>query len=346
MKKELFLYFLLVISFFSCESLDLTDYSEQIYVTNDGATQPAFIAGNVSSKKLIVILHGGPGGNGLEYRVGDYYKQLEENVGVVYYDQRGQGMSYGKYTEDDVTVEQLTADLYALVKVLKTKFGNDTKIFLLGHSWGGMLGTAYLMNETYQKEISGWIESNGAHDIPLLNTESVKLFKEVANEQIKAGNSVEDWQAILDWANEIDINNITEEVSGEINSKGFEVENYLRSDEVINYGGSYGEYIQLYLVGRLNPLTSHINGNRTYWLLNDEVESTAFTSQLYKIKVPSLFLYSKYDFVVPAALGVSAYQKVASNNKQFYLFEKSGHSPMDSEPNEFANQVIRFTNQF
>lgn len=344
--KKIFFFIFLLILFQSCDSLELSNYSETIYINNNGASMPAYIYGNVASKKLMVVLHGGPGGNGLEYRIGDYARQIEENVGVVYFDQRGQGMAFEKTNSQKITIDDLTNDVFALVKVLKTKFGNDTKIFLYGHSWGGMLGTAYLLNPTYQQEVTGWIESNGAHDLPLLNKESIKLFKQVANEQIGLGNSVTDWQSILDWVNTIDEENISEEISGEINTKAFEVENYLRNDGILNYSENYGEYARFLLFGKENPLTSAISGNRTNGLLNTEIEQTALTSQLSEIKIPSLFLYSKYDFVVPAALGQSAYQLVSTTNKKLVIFEKSGHSPMDSEPNLYANEIVRFMSQF
>ncbi|MFK8046387.1 MAG: alpha/beta hydrolase, partial [Crocinitomicaceae bacterium] len=63
---------------------------------------------------------------------------------------------------------------------------------------------------------------------------------------------------------------------------------------------------------------------------------------LNKITIPSQFLWGKYDFVVPPAVGVDAYNRVSSVNKEIIIFEKSGHSPMSNEPVKFANSIIDF----
>lgn len=326
-----------------CESVDLEAVHETIVVNNDGAFMPAYVRGNVASKKIIVVLHGGPGGNGIEYSLGEYANQLEKTYGMVYLDQRGQGMAQGKFDATQFTIGKMSEDVYALVLALKAKYGENNKIILLGHSWGGMLGSYFMVNETYQTEVDGWIESNGAHDLPLLNRASVDLFLNVAAEQIAKKHSVEEWELIQTWAKEIDVNSISETQSGEINEKGFEVEKYLENDKEINQGIG-GSSLKTILFGPMNWLTSSTSGNFTNGQLNTEIENTALTNQLFKIKKPCLFLYSKYDFVVPAELGKTAFAGVNSTNKKLVIFEKSGHSPMDTEPALFISEVKAFVN--
>ncbi len=335
------LLFAIVVQSTSCENNDIEALKQTIYIENNGATMPAYIRGNGSSGKYIVILHGGPGGSGLEYSLGIFAEELEKKYAVVYFDQRGQGMSQGKYDASEVTVAQLAEDVFALVKTLKFRFGESSQIILYGHSWGGLLGSAFMVNPAFQNEVSAWIESNGAHDLPLLNKSAIRQFIRVADEQITKGNSVDEWQEIADWAATIDENNITEEQSGEINEKGFLVEEYLLNDEEIN-GYIGGTNILQYLFGPTNLLTSLVSGNVTNRLLNAEVEATALTNELPKIFKPCLFLYSKYDFVVPKELGETAFDAVSSTNKKLVVFERSGHSPMDNEPNLYLREMIAF----
>jgi len=335
------LLFFVVVIFASCENTDLDFFEQTIYVENSGALMPAYIRGNAASNVFILLLHGGPGGSGLAYSNGIYAKMLEEKYAMVYLDQRGQGMSQGKYAASDVTVNALAADVFAVVKTLKFKFGENSKIVLFGHSWGGMLGSAFMVNETYQNEVAGWIESNGAHDLPLLNKSSVLLFRKTAAEQILKGNSVEEWTEILSWSNKINENSITDQQSEEINEKGFEVENYLRLDDEINTS-TEGIDLKAFLFGPTNWLTSFLTGNNTNKLLSDEIETTALTPQLKNITKPCLFLYSKYDFVVPPKLGETAFENVSSVKKKLVIFERSGHSPMDAEPYLFADEISGF----
>lgn len=337
MKQWIYMIGLALVAF-SCQRTDLEELEETLYVRNNGADMPAYVRGNASSKTFILLVHGGPGGNGLEYRAGAYAEQLEESYAMVYWDQRGQGMSQGNYTDEEVTVAQMADDLKAVVAVLKAHYGDDIRTFVLGHSWGGMLTAEFMVTDDNQYLVDGWIESNGAHDIPRLNRAAIKLFLEVGKEQVAAGNSVSEWQAILAWAGSIDTNSIGIETGGEINEKGFEAEALLTNDGVLleAEAGSFS------LLGPTNPLTSFLTGNYTSATIEAEVESKSLTEELVVIDIPCLFLWGKYDFVVPPRLGADAFSQVQSVDKELVIFERSGHSPMDNEPDAYVNAIEAF----
>ncbi len=342
-KSGLSLILIFSIILFSCNKQDISNLSDTINIRNNGADMPAHIYGNASDDIFIVVLHGGPGGNGLEYRFGKYAAELEKKYAVVYWDQRGQGMSQGRYTKEDLTISHLTDDLLKLILVLKNKYGDNIKLFLLGHSWGGMLGTSFMITGDNQKHVKGWIESDGAHDIPKLNIEAVKMFRTISQEQLSLGNSTEKWTEINNWAENIDTNNITTDQGGEINSYGFEVEQTLLDDGFLNEGQSPS--LTKGLFSPINSITSSITGIYTNNYLNDEVENASLTNQLYKIEKPCLFLWGKYDFVVPAQLGEDAMNKISSVNKEIVYFEHSGHSPMDNEPDKFVSVIVKFIDE-
>jgi proline iminopeptidase len=325
----------------SC-SEDLAEVSETIYVQRDKVKMPVYLRGNIASNTIILIVHGGPGGSGWDYELGSYADKLEKEFGMAYWDQRGQGMAIGKFDDKDLSIDIMVEDLKAVILTLKEKYGQDLSVFLMGHSWGGTLGTAFMVKGTHQDLIKGWIESDGAHDIPKLNKDAIQKFKTVASGQIAAGNHTKDWTSILDWANTIDTNSISIEQGGEINTKGFEVEDYLLDDGIIAKGD---EAVAKIFSSPTNLLTSLISGNSTSNTLNNEIESTSLSSQLHKINIPSLFLWGQYDFVVPLTLGRDAYSNVSSTEKELVIFEKSGHSPMTNEPDLFAETIIKFVNK-
>ncbi|MEJ6399418.1 alpha/beta fold hydrolase [Yoonia sp. 208BN28-4] len=88
------------------------------------------------SHPVIIVLHGGPGG---DYRSQLAATSLADTHFVVFYDQRGAGLS------ERVPAEELTVPLYMeeLDGVIE-KYSPDRPVTLLGHSWGAMLATAYL----------------------------------------------------------------------------------------------------------------------------------------------------------------------------------------------------------
>lgn len=316
---------------------------ETMYVNRDGSKTVAHLHGNLSSNVFILLLHGGPGGTGLEYRLGSYAEELEKRYVVVYIDQTKQGMSRDKSGEN-LSIKRVSDDISAVRAVIRSRFGKNASLFLFGHSWGGLLGTYHLLQEDNQLEYDGWVEASGAHDIPFLNRSSVALFKQVAAHQISVGNSADQWNELLQWANEIDTSNISDEAGSEINENGFKAEGILADDGVINSGNSDGSVLSI-LTGPTNPLTALISGNRAGSELLDEVETSALTDQLRDITIPSLLLWGKFDFVVPPALGESALKELGSSNKSLVIFERSGHSPMDTEADLFTKHFIEFIEQ-
>ena len=49
--------------------------------------------------------------------------------------------------------------------------------------------------------------------------------------------------------------------------------------------------------------------------------------------------------VVPPSFAQEAYENMGSNMKELVFFEYSGHSPMFSEANQFAEEVKKFIDQ-
>jgi pimeloyl-ACP methyl ester carboxylesterase len=337
MKYSIIILSAIVLILSSCTKENSSTY-ERFYFRNNGADLAVEVNGNIASNTFILLLHGGPGGSGFEYNTGEYTETLEDKYAMVYLDQRGQGASQGSYDEAVVTLKQFGDDAYQLTKFLKKKYGDGISVFLMGHSWGGTTGTSALLNTDIQSEIKGWLEVDGAHDIPLLNVEAIKMYIEIGKQEIAAGNNTEKWQEIVDFAESVDTNNITSDEGGKINSFGFEAEGLIAD---IQSGGSTGASHGL-LTNPILSLSSKLSGSLTSNAIHTETEAAAMTSQLDKVTIPCIFLWGKYDFVVSPALAHSAFNNVSSTSKSVVIFEKSGHSPMDTEASLFSQEVIDF----
>lgn len=88
------------------------------------------------SNPVIIVLHGGPGG---DYRSQLGARSLADKNFVVFYDQRGAGLSE-RVPAEELTVATYMAELDGVIE----KYSPDRPVTLLGHSWGAMLATAYL----------------------------------------------------------------------------------------------------------------------------------------------------------------------------------------------------------
>jgi proline iminopeptidase len=85
---------------------------------------------------VVIVLHGGPGADyqsllGLQALSDEYY--------VVFYDQRGAGLSE-RVPAEQLNIEGYLKELDAIVDL----YGSGEPVNIIGHSWGAMLLSAYL----------------------------------------------------------------------------------------------------------------------------------------------------------------------------------------------------------
>lgn len=339
MRNLVIISFILGMFIFGCQSDNQEHVKDILYVKRAKAEMPAYIYGNSSSKVYVIVLHGGPGGSGLEYRIGAYNDQLEDKYAMVYFDQRGQGMSQGNYDSKSLTVKEMAHDVLLLADVLKHKYGSDISVFLMGHSWGGMLGTQTLLEDD-KNRFKGWIEIDGAHDIPETFKQS---FLKVANSVETYGDNSTFWKDIQNRISNMDSLNFS---TIYINSTAYKIESKLTSQGLIAMPETDFKLLK-YPFFVNNYLTSWVSGRITNGTLyNQELKNYTLTPRLKEIKIPTLLCWGKYDHAVPVALGEQAMQFIGSQEKELIVYEKSGHSPMITESQTFTADVIEFVERF
>ena len=348
MRKIVPFLFILLMLMSACKKENSLTLSDDFRVRHANADVPVYIHGNGAEKIFIIFIHGGPGDSGYANRAGKAAAELEKKYAMVYWDQRGQGMSEGKIDSEDITIDLMAEDLQAVVQVLKHKYGNDIKIFLLGHSWGGTLGTAFLLKKSYQNEIKGWIEVDGSHDFPKINRDVIKMFSAIGNSQISLNHNKENWQNIVSWAAKVDTTNLNKKMIIEINGKAHEVEKYLLEDDVLQKPDKttmrdLGVFYHQNIITRIFSGQYTFMGNDKFF---NEVVNNSFTPELHIITIPCLFLWGKYDFVVPSTLGYDAFNRVSSTEKEIIIFDKSAHSPMLNQADEFVDAVTNFVETY
>src|ERR1700761_8726561 len=115
--------------------------SELKAIEINGIKQWISIRGNDPRNPILLFLHGGPG-SPMMAESWTFQKPWEDFFTVVQWDQRGAGKTFGeagRKIDPSMTVDQIQADAEALIEWLLHTY-NKPKIFLLGHSWGSILG--------------------------------------------------------------------------------------------------------------------------------------------------------------------------------------------------------------
>jgi proline iminopeptidase len=114
---------------------------DRIAVDVGGIKQWISVRGNDPGNPLLLFLHGGPG-SPMMPESWTFQRPWEDFFTVVQWDQRGGGKTFSaakRKPDASMTVEQMQADAEQLIDLLLRKYGKR-KLFLLGHSWGSVLG--------------------------------------------------------------------------------------------------------------------------------------------------------------------------------------------------------------
>ena len=344
--KYVALWLVLFYCLLSCEEEILLDthVSHHFFLEHEGANMPILVEGNTASKTFVIILHGGPGGDAMIYNhvLRRFSDPLEERYAVVYWDQRASGNASGKFGNELLTIEQFVEDLDRLISLLEFRYGDDIQHFLLGHSWGGALGTAYLTTSNYQNRISGWMNVDGVHNFLDYAAMTRECLMRIANEQINSEEFGEEWQEILDFCAELNPNNISNLEETRLNQLGHKAGGYLTEDDVVQKAEVASKALFKYSsFSNHNSLIANTNLLFTGLELFNKTNQD-YTEQLRNVNTPALYIWGRYDCVVPLLMGEQAFEAHGSEEKELIILERSAHSPMANQPEEFVAAVTDF----
>ena len=294
------------------------------YVSINGISQYFLHIPN-TGKEVVIMLHGGPG---LANSYAAYYQQpYADFCNVVYYDQRGAGKTQlkNKVSSDSLSLDVLIEDLRQTIEYVKQKYTTDS-VFLLGHSWGTMLGTLYIIK--YPQTVAGYI---GYGQVVATATQDRRYYEYVKAAVLKSGNH-EDITAL----------------------KGV-------SDAFPNVAREeyFKEYSILSGVGYKYDFMAHdvfeIYCESPIWTPEDEAQAEGieeFNEKLYEevlsgydiraIKeyhVPVYYILGRHDEMTPSAMAAEYFETIQAPKKGLYWIEDAGHLMDTDNPSAFFGVV-------
>jgi pimeloyl-ACP methyl ester carboxylesterase len=329
-----------LILFTACHKEEITlgnNASDYFYVERKGASMFTLVKGNTLSKVFLLIVHGGPGDTGLAYSDEYIRSTIEPNYAVVYCDQRDASSSQGGNNEKNITLDNMVEDYLSLITILKQRYGSDIEIFMMSHSFGGLVSAAFMTSNNNQLLIKGLIYVDGAFDYPLNDSLTrVRLLAE-GDKQVSLGKHTAEWNKIISFCNE--------------HTGPFNFDESMKLNLYAWKGQSYMEEIHksedkvyLYSDGPENriPFTASLVNSLANIKFSKRILNASYRNQLNKITQPVLIIYGKYDMVCPKELGEELYRLVGSTDKEMVISEVSGHSPMQQDREFFYDKVIAF----
>jgi len=305
--------------------------SEKVYISINGVKQGMFIKSKDSTNPVLLYLHGGMPFYFLSKK---YPAGLEDYFTVVWWEQRGSGMSYSaSIPTESITLEQLISDTREVTNYLRTRFGQD-KIYLMGHSGGSFIGiyAAAQMPELYHAYIGVAQMSHQLKSEKLAYEYMVAKYKENGNRTMlrklesapvtMTDGTPRSYLSLRDQA----MHSLGVGTTHDMNSVITGV--FLPSLACSGYT----------LMEKVNMWRGKSQSGVS-WLW-ETILATDLTVQVPELDIPVYFFHGIYDYTVSYVLAKEYFEKLKAPVKGFYTFEKSAHSPVFEEPGKSV-QIIK-----
>ncbi len=305
--------------------------SEKTFVTIGGIRQGMIIRSRNIHNPVLLYLHGG---------IPDYYLTkkyptgLEDYFTVVWWDQRGAGLSYNaNIHKESMTLEQMISDTKEVTNYLRKRFSQE-KIYLMGRSGGSFIGVhvAAQAPGLYHAYIGMAQMSN--------QLESERLAYEYMVEQYKVKG---------------DKRMLRKLEASPVTLKDGTPHSYLvlRDKAMHSLGIGTTRDMSSIISGVFIPsltcrdytLTEKVNmwrgkaraGVHPLWNM---ILTTDLSRQVPELKIPVYFFHGIYDYTVSYNLAKDYFEKLKAPVKGFYTFDQSAHSPLFEEADKVGKILL------
>lgn len=291
-----------------------------------------FIKSKDSTNPILLYLHGGMP----EYFLTQNYPvRLEEYFTVVWWEQRGSGLSYSSaMSPAAMSVEQFISDVFEVTDYLRRRFGKE-KVYLMAHSGGTFIGI-----QTVARRPQLYSAYIGVAQISHQLKSEALAYDYMLNQFIANGNT----------------SMVRKLEAAPVSLSDGVPEAYLsvRDDAMHSLGVGTAHEMRSVLSGIFLPslrfqeytLAEKINlwrgklrsGVGSLW---NEIVATDLTKTVTELDLPVYFFHGIYDYTVSYEEAKSYFYKVKAPKKGFYTFEESAHSPMFEEPERTLKVLLK-----
>ena len=305
--------------------------SEKVFTDINGVRQGMFIQSKDAANPVLLCLHGGLP----EYFLTERYPTgLENDFTVVWWEQRGAGLSYSPgIPPETMTLEQFIADTLSVTSYLLNRFDKE-KIYLMAHSGGTFIGlqAAARTPELYYAYIG---VAQTVHQLKsevlayeymlgrFKETGASRMVRRLAAAPVTMADGTPDaYLAVRDRAMHRLGVGTTHDMKSVLSGIFWPS---LRSPQY-----TLSEKIKMWR-GKLS------SGVSVLW---DEMLATDLAERVTELALPAYFFHGIYDYTVSYQLAKDYFEGLEAPLKGFYSFGRSAHSPIFEEP-EKARRIMR-----
>ena len=309
----------------------LDSISEKIFVNINGVQQGMIIKSKDMRNPVLLYVHGGMPDYFLTQK---YPTSLEDLFTVVWWEQRGSGLSFSPDATKTITSEQLISDTLEITDYLRNRFSKE-KIYLMGHSGGTFIGiqAAAQAPELYYAyigiaQMSNQLESERlAYDYMLQRFKengSTKMVRKLEEAPVTLNDPIPDAYYLLR--------------DGAMHSLGIGTTHDMRSviSGIFLPSLTFREYTVREKFNLWRGKSQ--SGVSSIW---NEITTTDLSMQFTEFEIPVYFLAGRYDYTVNYDLQRGYFMKINAPKKGFYTFENSAHSPLFEESKSFIEIMVK-----
>ncbi|MCB2349891.1 alpha/beta hydrolase [Clostridium estertheticum] len=304
--------------------------SEKINVKINEVNMGMIIKSENVSNPVLLFVHGGPGMT--EYFLTETYPTgLEKYFTVVWWDQRGAGLSYSSdISAKTMTTKQFVSDTISVTNYLRERFGQD-KLYLMGHSWGSYIAlkAAAKSPELYHAYIGVGQISNQMESEKIAYEYMIKYYNAKGDKKtvkkLKA-TPIETMDGLSD---------AYKKIRDDVMHRAGIGTTHKMESVVSGIFMPVMQNSEYTLSEKINIWRGKAFSNST--VLNKELYSTDLSKTITKLDIPVYFFSGIYDYTVNYSLSEAYLKKISAPVKGFYLFKESAHSPIFEEPKKVVH---------
>jgi proline iminopeptidase len=307
---------------------------ELVAIPIGGTQQWISVRGHDRDNPILLMIHGGPASP--EIPTSWFFQSgWEDYFTVVQWDQRGSGKSYNandpKTIQPTLSLERITRDAEEVVQYLRAKYHKD-KIFVLGHSWGSVVGIQLAHRHPE------WLHAYVGMGQVISGKENERVSYQMTLQAAETAHNAEalkDLESIAPYPN----------ADGTVPLEKINLERKWS----VNYGGlSWGrdslnyyynlmqlspEYTQADIAA-VNKGSALSLGPLLGDMLNFDYRATT------EWHCPIVIFAGRHDSTTPSSVTAAWFAKIQAPSKKLVWFENSAHMMMVEEPGRMLVHLV------
>jgi pimeloyl-ACP methyl ester carboxylesterase len=322
MERVMYLSLIFLVLFICSDNLvagNSTPVDTLMDIELNGVRQKVLIKSNDLNNPVLLWLHGGPGTSEM-FITHHCMDNLINFFTIVHWGQRGTALSYNdRIRSTDVSFDKIFHDAIRLTEILRTTYRQE-KIFLIGHSFGSILGIHLI--EKYPDRYYAYVG-----------------IGQVINDR-KSREITYKWLI-----NKLQEDSDTLEIARISRNRNIPMELITRYKGNFYNGKTLFDVIiesPYYYEGYLDNYSKSMNFVREAVRRNPSTLEKDILNDIDKLEVPVYFFEGRHDRIPACApeLVVEYITKLNAPKKEIIWFEESAHHPNIDEPDKFQKTLI------